>query len=81
MNNERESRHTDDLVIGILGAALFAVGTVVGIQSVKEYREVRSECISSLQIDEQGNKLEGFVVGKGCERFLQGRAINYSFNW
>ena len=59
--------------VGIaLAIAGLGIGTIVAVYKLDEQaRGDKKECVDMGQIDERGQKLENFVSGQGCERFLK----------
>lgn len=71
---EGESKDNRDLSIALAVAITVIVGTGFLIHKIgEEAKEAKRECITSGQISDQGEQLEGFLDGKGCERFLVNR--------
>lgn len=65
------NKETKEVGVALALAGLLAVGTGIGIYNIdRGAKEAKRECLDTGQIDERGQKLEAFVVGQGCERFL-----------
>ncbi|EKD90840.1 MAG: hypothetical protein ACD_30C00081G0011 [uncultured bacterium] len=76
---ERLQISKTDIAIAGLAILTTSFGLKLMVDTDRQMQEDKKVCIEAGQIDQKGNRLDGFIEGRGCERFFPKQIIFYPY--